>query len=97
MSTDNCSIKPKTKKEELAEVLGIFRNNLKLLRTQAGITVQEFSHMIEIKALRLYDLESGIRPPNFEEIVCIVDYFDITYDDLLDGKIDLHIKSRDEN
>ena len=92
--TSGIIVDPKTRKEEINEVLEIFRYNLRLLRLQAKLTGEELSGRLMMPIKRIHDLEGNRVPPKTEDIICIVDYFDITYDDLLDDKILLHIKSR---
>lgn len=80
-------------KTEIEEVLEIFRYNLRLLRHSEGLSATELSLKLNLFPKRIADLEGGRMPPNLSDVVAIVDYFPITFDDLLDQKIPLQIPS----
>ena len=82
-----------TIEEEIEIVLDIFRYNLKLLRSFDKISAEDLSVKLKMNRKRISELEYR-SAPKFSEIVKIVDYFPITFDDLLDGKIELYIRSR---
>lgn len=84
--------------KEIEEVHEIFKYNLRLLRASAGISGKELAEQLKFKSLsRIHDLEEGRIKPRFEELVLIVDHFPITFDDLLDSKLQLNIPSRNIN
>lgn len=80
--------------QEIEIVNEIFRHNLKLLRKFQCLSGEEMADKIGIHPKRINALEEGRMSPKFHEVIRIVDYFPITFDDLLDSKIELHIKSR---
>lgn len=85
--------RPITVAEEVTMVLEDFKYNLALLRCSQGKTGEELSLLLGFSKSRVNDLEQGRMPPKIEDIVAIIDYFDIDFNDLLDSRIGLNIKS----
>lgn len=83
--------------DEIHIVHEIFKYNLRLLRAGEGLSAERLSVALYMPVKRINDLEEGRMPPKFEDLVKIVDYFPITYDDLLDGKLTLDIRSHKRN
>lgn len=80
--------------EEIVIVNEIFRFNLRLLRQHEGFPGEKLSALLRMPVKRINDLEGGRMPPTLEDIVKIVNHYPITFDDLLDSKIELSIKSQ---
>ena len=94
MSSDlNFSIPEINIDEEIKTVNEIFRYNLKMLRASEELSGEELSNKLQMPVKRINDLEGGRMPPNLEDLIKIVKYYPITFDDLLDSKIGLLIKS----
>lgn len=86
--------KPITVEEEIEIVNIDFRNNLRLLRTSHGLSGVELSAELKMTPNRVHDLEEGRMPPKIDDLVRIIDFFDITFDDLLDQRLGVLIPSR---
>jgi transcriptional regulator with XRE-family HTH domain len=82
--------------EEIKIVNEIFRYNLKLLRASEELSGEELSNKLQLPLKRINDLEGGRMPPNLEDLIKIVNHYPITFDDLLDYKIGLLIKSSNQ-
>lgn len=80
--------------EEIVIVNDIFRFNLRILRQSEALSAEQLAVTLDLPVKRISDLEEGRMPPKLDDIVRIVDHFPITFDDLLDSKIELNIKSR---
>lgn len=81
--------------QEIELVNSFFRYNLQLLRQSEGLSAVELSIKLGMHEKRIGDLECGKMPPRFDDLIRIVDYFPITYDDLIDCKIGLKIPSQE--
>lgn len=79
--------------DEIKAVNEIFKYNLKMLRASEELSGEELSNKLQIPIKRINDLEGGRMPPNLEDLIKIVNYYPITFDDLLDCKIGLLIQS----
>ena len=90
----------KTKKELEPEMVGNFRNNLKLLRLCKNLTGKELSQALGWEKLyRVADLEDGARGnPKMKEMFEVADFFQVSIDDLLrkKGKLEIVFKEPDE-
>lgn len=71
-----------------------FQFNLRLLRTSYSYTTAELSDFIGLNEKRIGNLECGQTPPTLADIVAIIEFFDIDFNDLLDTTIELSIKSK---
>lgn len=79
---------------EITTVNDLFRKNLILLRASQGLSGKALSEKLFMQKNRIHDLEEGRMPPTFTDLIKIVDYFPITFNDLLEYEITLDIKSR---
>lgn len=84
-----------TIEQEIEMVNDFFRYNLQLLRQSEGLSAAELSLKLGMNDKRIGDLECAKMPPRLDDLIRIVDYFPITYDDLIDGKIGLKIPSQE--
>lgn len=83
--------------DEIKTVAAIFGRNLRLLRISEDLGAEELSQRIGIPVKRIYKLEEGVQLPTFKELIKIVDFFPITFNDILDRKLQLHIPSLSMN
>jgi len=97
MSTDENVRVHLTQTQEIEEVNKIFRDNLRMLRQSERLSINELAEKLGFNGRRMKSLDSGEVKPSFSEVILIVDYFPITFDDLLEYKIELHIQSRQKN
>jgi transcriptional regulator with XRE-family HTH domain len=79
---------------EIEIVNSLFRHNLMMLRASETLSGKDLSLKLGLTKHRINDLEEGRMPPTFSDLIKIVDYFPITFNDLLEGKLELNIKSR---
>lgn len=61
----------------------IFFERLKTSRTKKGLTQKEFASMIGISERSYQNYELGTREPNFEKLIAIAKYLDVSTDYLL--------------
>ncbi|MBR9861154.1 LexA family transcriptional regulator [bacterium] len=59
-----------------------FSKNIKLLRSQKGLSQQDLADQLEISRSKLNSYERGVQPP-FEIQIAIADYFNVTLDGLV--------------
>ncbi|HJB12716.1 MAG TPA: helix-turn-helix domain-containing protein [Candidatus Oscillibacter excrementigallinarum] len=64
-----------------------FDERLKELRKEKGVTQREIAEFLGIKTRPYQNYESGDRRPDYEKLVALADYFDVTTDYLL-GRTD---------
>jgi len=83
--------------EEIQIVNNLFIANLKLLRASVGLSQKELALAVGISSRKIADMEEGKLPPTLADLVRLVEYFPITFDDLLDIKLELDIPSRRRN
>lgn len=79
---------------EVKSVQDVFMYNLRLLRTSYSFTTAELSDVLGLNEKRIGNLECGQTPPTLMDIVAIIAFFKIDFNDLLDVKIELTIKSK---
>jgi DNA-binding Xre family transcriptional regulator len=79
---------------EINQVNNLFRKNLILLRASQALSGRDLSEKLLMSKNRINDLEEGRMPPTFSDLIKIVDFFPITFNDLLEYEITLDIKSR---
>ncbi|MFQ6367189.1 helix-turn-helix domain-containing protein [Lactococcus lactis] len=65
----------------------IFAEQLKTLRKINGLTQKELAEKLKIKQNSYSDWENGKSEPNIEMLVRISDYFDVSLDYLMGGKM----------
>lgn len=81
--------------EEVKIVHNLFKKNLRMLRLSESLTAKDLSERLGFdKGKRINDLEEGRVKPKFDDLVLIVDYFPITFNDLLEVELTLNIPSR---
>lgn len=68
-----------------------FSSNVKLLRSEKGLSQQELADTLELSRSKLNSYERGVQPP-FETQIRIADYFNVTLDGLV--RHDLHKLSK---
>ena len=61
-------------------------NKLKLLRNSYGLTQTEFAKKLEISRVNYTRYENNKVRPDYETIIKIADFYDITLDELFDRK-----------
>ena len=61
-------------------------NKLKLLRNSYGITQTEFAKKLEISRVNYTRYENNKVRPDYETLIKIADFYDITLDELFDRK-----------
>ena len=67
--------------------MSVFAEQLKTLRKINGLTQKELAEKLKIKQNSYSDWENGKSEPNIEMLVRIADYFDVSLDYLLGGKM----------
>ncbi|MCT3091767.1 helix-turn-helix transcriptional regulator [Lactococcus lactis] len=67
--------------------MSVFAEQLKTLRKINGITQKELAEKLKIKQNSYSDWENGKSEPNIEMLVRIADYFDVSLDYLMGGKM----------
>ncbi|MDG4969493.1 helix-turn-helix domain-containing protein [Lactococcus lactis] len=67
--------------------MSLFNEQLKTLRKINGLTQKELAEKLKIKQNSYSDWENGKSEPNIEMLVRIADYFDVSIDYLLGGKM----------
>ncbi|WP_429247450.1 helix-turn-helix domain-containing protein [Lactococcus lactis subsp. lactis] len=67
--------------------MSVFTEQLKTLRKINGITQKELAEKLKIKQNSYSDWENGKSEPNIEMLVRIADYFDVSLDYLMGGKM----------
>ncbi len=87
-------IKDVTAQEQFKNVYSLFCSNLKLLRASTELSGVELAEKLDMSAKRINDLEGHRMPPTLDDLVAITHYFQITFDDLLNSKIGLSLKSK---
>ncbi|WP_272938650.1 helix-turn-helix domain-containing protein [Lactococcus lactis] len=65
----------------------VFAEQLKTLRKINGLTQKELAEKLKIKQNSYSDWENGKSEPNIEMLVRIADYFDVSLDYLMGGKM----------
>ena len=60
-----------------------FRERLQELRKEKGKTQKNMADFLEIKVRSYQSYEGGDRRPDYEKLVALADYFDVTTDYLL--------------
>ncbi|MDF2685791.1 MAG: transcriptional regulator, family [Clostridia bacterium] len=72
-----------------------FSENLKKLRKEAGLTQKQLSVMLKVALSTVAMWETGSRQPDYATLKRIADFFEVSFNDLLDGSIerDKNIKS----
>ena len=66
----------------------MFKERLKILRTEAGLTQQQLSDKTGLNRSLIAHYERGIREPNLDTLEIVADYFNVDTDYLL-GKTDI--------
>ncbi len=59
------------------------KTNLKKLRTERGLKQTEAASALGMNGQRYYYYESGIREMNYETLIKVADYFDVSIDYLI--------------
>lgn len=67
--------------------MSVFAEQLKTLRKINGLTQKELAEKLKIKQNSYSDWENGKSEPNIEMLVRIADYFDVSLDYLMGGKM----------
>ncbi|MDR9866431.1 helix-turn-helix transcriptional regulator [Lactococcus cremoris] len=67
--------------------MSVFAEQLKTLRKINGLTQKELAEKLKIKQNSYRDWENGKSEPNIEMLVRIADYFDVSLDYLMGGKM----------
>lgn len=71
----------------------MFADNLKILRTEKDKSQQEMADYLQISRQAYNHYETGKRQPDYETLLKLGEYFNITVDDLLNEDL----SNRDEN
>ena len=80
--------------DQIKNTNDILRYNLKILRHSVELNQSDLSEKAWMDINRIGDIEGGRLPAKLEDIVKIVKYFNITFDDLLYSKIEILIPSK---
>ncbi|ATZ02159.1 helix-turn-helix domain-containing protein [Lactococcus lactis] len=67
--------------------MSVFAEQLKTLRKKNSLTQKELAEKVGVKQNSYANWENGNREPNIEMLVRIADYFDVSLDYLLGGKM----------
>ena len=67
--------------------MSVFAEQLKTLRKKNSLTQKELAEKVGVKQNSYANWENGKREPNIEMLVRIADYFDVSLDYLLGGKM----------
>ncbi|MEF9991315.1 MAG: helix-turn-helix transcriptional regulator [Peptostreptococcaceae bacterium] len=65
-----------------------FPNNLKILRKQYSMTMEELGNHINVSKQTVSKYEKGLVDPNFHTLISISTVFDCSLDDLIFGNIE---------
>ncbi len=66
-----------------------FGEKLRTLRTRRGLSYRQLAKMLDISHSHLLRLETGEHKPSVDLILKIVRLFEVSFDQLMDDKIDL--------
>ena len=70
-----------------------FGENLRTLRERRGLSYRQLAAELGYDHSHLVKLESGKGLPSAGLIIAIVEYFGVSYDELLDDKVELRKRS----
>ncbi|WP_125764002.1 helix-turn-helix domain-containing protein [Companilactobacillus hulinensis] len=74
----------------------MFKDALKQLRIDQGISQEKLGEILDVSRQSISKYESGLSEPDFDKLIMIAEYFDVTTDFLLMSKINNQIKTRSE-
>ena len=74
-----------------------FSENLKKLRKEAGLTQKQLSIMLKVALSTVAMWETGSRQPDYATLKRIADFFEVSFNDLLDGSIEHEKANKTEN
>jgi transcriptional regulator with XRE-family HTH domain len=72
-----------------------FDYNLRLLRNSKSLTGKELSGLLDLHPGRIYQLEVGKGTVGLTDLFPIMGYFNISFEELCHGKIELQIKIKE--
>lgn len=61
----------------------MFKERLKELRIEKGVSAKAISESINLSRNAIYNYEQGIREPSLEILIRLCDYFDVSADYLI--------------
>jgi transcriptional regulator with XRE-family HTH domain len=68
-----------------------FGEKINALRVQRGMTVRELATALEVKShSHVVQIESGKRKPSVDLLIKIMDFFDVSCDQLLNDDLELN-------
>lgn len=71
-------------------------SRIKMLRTQKGLTQEQFSEMFQVSKSNVSKYENGSIEPNYDLLVKIANYFGVSTDYLLGNSSDPELTAKDE-
>ena len=60
-----------------------FGDNLRRIRIEKGLTIEEFAFRIDKSSRLIYDYENGLKFPKLETIIIIANVLEISLDSIL--------------
>lgn len=60
-----------------------FGDNLRRIRIEKGLTIEEFAFKIDKSSRLIYDYENGLKFPKLETIIIIANVLEISLDSIL--------------
>jgi len=60
-----------------------FGDNLRRIRIEKGLTIEEFAFKIDKSSRLIYDYENGLKFPKLETIIIIANVLEISLDNIL--------------
>ena len=74
----------------------MFKDALRQLRIDQGISQEKLGEILDVSRQSISKYESGLSEPDFDKLIMIAEYFDVTTDFLLMSKINNQMKTRSE-
>jgi transcriptional regulator with XRE-family HTH domain len=68
-----------------------FGDKLRALREKYGFSYRKLGAEIGIAYSHLLNIEAGNRKPSLDLVIAIAEYFDVSFDELLDDSVDLKL------
>lgn len=67
----------------------VFFKRLKHLRQKEGLTQQQIADLVHVNRVTYTNWESGAREPNFQTLLKLADFFEVSLDWLFGRKVEL--------
>jgi transcriptional regulator with XRE-family HTH domain len=69
-----------------------FGEKLKMLREHYGLSFRQLGAELGVAHTHIAFIEIGKRLPSMPLVIAIAEYFDVSFDELLDDSVDLKLK-----